>query len=54
MENYSLDDEPSLVIFNHICFMNIFYLAMAIPDFHVSVVSLRVLYKEDRIGKNSK
>lgn len=47
IENYPYDDEPTLVIANHSCLMDIFYLAMAVPEPHVSVISSRVLYKNE-------
>lgn len=39
-------DAPSIVIANHSCLMDIFYLAMALPEEIISVLSSRVLYKK--------
>jgi len=45
LDRYPLDGQSSIIVANHSCLMDIFYLAMAIPEEHVSVVSARVLYK---------
>lgn len=44
LENYP-KSKKTLILANHNCLMDIFYLPMAIPIEHVSVVSSRVLFK---------
>ena len=46
IENYPLD-EPNLVVSNHNCLMDIFYVPMIIPQNIVSLVSSRLIYKND-------
>lgn len=44
LENYP-KSQKTLILANHNCLMDIFYLPMAIPIEHVSVVSSRVIFK---------
>ncbi len=46
LENYRLG-EPNLLISNHNCLMDIFYLPTVIPEDIVSLVSSRLLYKKE-------
>ena len=46
LDNYPID-EPSIVVANHNCLMDIFYLPMALPNESVSLVSARLMYKKE-------
>lgn len=46
LENYKVG-EPNLVICNHNCLMDIFYLPTVIPEDTVSLVSARLIYKKE-------
>ena len=46
LDNYPID-APSIVIANHNCLMDIFYLPMALPNESVSLVSARLMYKKE-------
>lgn len=46
LENYFQNDNPSLVVANHSCLMDIFYLPLAIPEDTVSLISPRIMYKK--------
>ena len=46
LDNYPTD-EPSVVIANHNCLMDIFYLPMVLPKETVSLVSARLMYKRE-------
>jgi len=41
-------DAPAIVIANHNCLMDIFYLPMALPNKSVSLVSARLMYKKEK------
>jgi 1-acyl-sn-glycerol-3-phosphate acyltransferase len=47
LDNYPID-EPAIVIANHNCLMDIFYLPMALPNESVSLVSARLMYKREK------
>ena len=47
IENYPAD-EPNVLISNHNCLMDIFYVPMIIPDNIVSLISPRLLYKKNK------
>lgn len=46
VENYPTDG-PSVVIANHNCLMDIFYLPLSLPEQSVSLISSRLLYKKE-------
>ena len=46
VENYP-KGEKNLIIANHSCLMDIFYLPIAVPEEHVSIISSRLTYKKD-------
>lgn len=46
LDNYSKDD-VSLFVSNHNCLMDIFYLPMSIPDPMASLISARLMYKNE-------
>lgn len=46
LDNYSKDD-VSLFVSNHNCLMDIFYLPMSIPDSMASLISARLMYKNE-------
>lgn len=46
LNNYQVG-EPNLIICNHNCLMDIFYLPSVLPEETVSLVSARLMYKKD-------
>ena len=46
LENYPTD-EPNIVVSNHNCLMDIFYVPMILPEEVVSLISSRLVYKKD-------
>lgn len=45
-------DKPTLVVANHTCLMDIFYLPASLPELSINVVSARVLFKRDGQRQN--
>ncbi len=46
--NYPTNGKPTLIVANHTCLMDIFYLPMALPESTLSLVGSRVIYKPNR------
>lgn len=45
IENYFQNNNPSLIVANHSCLMDIFYLPLSLPENTVSLISPRIMYK---------